>query len=136
MAARTRSSRSRVQLALATLVFALAPLAGCAGDPDIDIDGAPQALIVADAVARPTWQAAPAGCEGLSSEGLTIARCEGAPLLGALVDARGMVRCVDAIALLRVETLSFRPITPLAGDPSPQPNRPQPIRPPPPELAR
>lgn len=129
MAACIPSSRSRVQLALATLVLALAPLAGCAGDPEID--GAPQALIVADAVASPAWQAAPAGCEDVASEGLTIARCEGAPLLGALIDARGMVRCVDAIAILRVETLSLGPISPAAGDPSPQPNRP-----PPPDLLR
>ncbi|MCZ7680698.1 MAG: hypothetical protein M5U28_18780 [Sandaracinaceae bacterium] len=38
---------------------------------------------------------------------------------------RGRVLCVDAIALLVVEA---RPaaITPVAGDPSPQPNRPPP----------
>ncbi len=122
MALRVRSRRCVI--VLVSLALALVSFAGCAGDPDVD--GAAQALVMTVSVDRPTWQRAPAGCEDISTEGLSLAACEGAPSLGALIVARGMVRCVDALALLRFDARSMGPITPTAGDPSPQPNRPPP----------
>lgn len=106
-------------LALATLALATA---GCLGDPTVDLS--PPRLDTQ--VERVAWEPAPAGCEGADPRGLTLAACEGEPLLGALIGRAGEVRCVDSLSLLRVELTRFSGIDPLAGDPSPQPNYPRP----------
>ncbi len=117
---------TRLRLLL-SLLFALLT-AGCLGDPDID--GAAVPLSLEPEVEAAAWQAAPAGCEDVRPLGLRLAGCVGAPALGALVDARGRVQCVDALGTFELNPLVTAPITPQAGDPSPQPNRP-----PPPQLA-
>ncbi len=116
-------TRGRTRARPWPLLLLLLTAPGCAGDPDVD--PAQAALDVGPAIERSRWEGAPPGCEGQSGEGLRLAACDGAPSLGALVDFEGRVLCVDAIALLVVEA---RPaaITPVAGDPSPQPNRPPP----------
>lgn len=120
-------TRARLRPRPWPLLFLLLSAVGCAGDPDVD--AAEAALDVGHMIERARWESAPPGCEGQRGEGLRLATCDGAPSLGALVDYEGRVLCVDAIALLVVEA---RPsaITPVAGDPSPQPNRP-----PPPEVS-
>ena len=107
---------------LAAVLLALS-VSGCVGDPLVAVDPPerPEAT-----VERAEWEPAPAGCEGIDARALRLAACEGEPLLGALVDWRGAVHCVDSLSLLQLELGSTQPFDPVAGDPSPQPNRPPP----------
>lgn len=109
-------------LSLATVL-----IGGCVGDPDVDGAATPLAFEVT--IERSRWEQAPPGCEDLADDGFLLAGCEGAPGLAALLDLEGRVRCVDVAALLAQEAHTLSAITPVAGDPSPQPNRP-----PPPEM--
>lgn len=112
---------------LLLLSFVAVLIGGCVGHPDVDGAAAPLAFEVT--VERSRWEHAPPGCEDLAGEGLLLAGCEGAPGLAALLDLDGRVRCVDAAGLLAYEAHTMSTIAPVAGDPSPQPNRP-----PPPEM--
>lgn len=103
-------------------VFLALSVSGCIGDPLVAIDP-PEPEVT---VERADWEPAPAGCEGIDANALRLALCEGEPLLGALVDWRGDVHCVDSFSLLTLEVGSSEPIDPVAGDPSPQPNHPRP----------
>jgi hypothetical protein len=106
-------------LAAASLALSVS---GCIGDPLAALDRPePEAT-----VERAEWEPAPAGCEGVDAKSLRLAVCEGEPLLGALVDWRGDVRCVDSFSLLTLELGPSESIDPVAGDPSPQPNHPRP----------
>lgn len=102
-------------------------LAGCVGDPalvDTDPDlGGPFDRPLEE-VERARWEAAEAGCEDVILVGVTLYACEGEPLLGALVDESGDVRCVDAMDVLVEDLRLATPTNPLADDPSPQPSRP------------
>lgn len=106
---------------LAAVLLALS-ISGCAGDPLVALDPPERE----ERVARAEWEVAPPGCEGVEARGLRLAVCEGEPLLGALVDGEGDVRCVDSFSLLRLELSATQPFDPVAGDPSPQPNYPRP----------
>ncbi len=114
--------RIRPSALLAALAVLAASLVGCAGDPQLESAVAPATLTVD----RTLCEVAPPGCEGVRGDGLTLASCRGEPLLGALVDAAGGVRCVDALSLLQVEIGPRSSTSLAAGDPSPQPNRPPP----------
>jgi hypothetical protein len=155
---RLRARADEVMLRTSTTILCSVLLCACAGDPDL----AGTHTELERAVPRAEWQSAHAGCEdveraciceagaswgtckrgaraGGREECLSLASVEGEPLLGALVDARGGVACVDALSLLLIELDVAHPlggITPLAGDPSPQPavfwspRRPDPVPPP------
>ncbi|HEY8430554.1 MAG TPA: hypothetical protein VIL20_19375 [Sandaracinaceae bacterium] len=99
---------------------------GCVGDPDVGAADPVAGSVEAGEVTieRSVWEAAPAGCEGALERGLTIASCEGEPSLAALIDERGEPRCVDARSLILREAGALTGPSPVAGDPSPQPNRP------------
>lgn len=114
-------SRSILTPAIVPLALALSAVAGCAGDPDLERTVAPL-----ERVERWQWEPAPPGCESVVRTNVTLAACAGEPLLGALVDRQGRVRCVDSLVLLTRELDPSLTIAPLAGDPSPQPNRPPP----------
>lgn len=103
-------------------VFLAFSAAGCIGDP-LAAPDRPEPEV---SVERAQWEPAPAGCEGVDAKALTLAACEGEPLLGALVDRGGDVRCVDSFSLLTLELSPTQPVDPVAGDPSPQPNHPRP----------
>ena len=75
-------------------------------------------------VARDAWVDAPAGCEDTDARDLELVGCQGEPLLGALVDAEGRVRCVDAWSLLARETRFAPDVALRPSDPSPQPSHP------------
>jgi hypothetical protein len=118
-----RSGRARSFVAVFLAILGLVSIGGCGAPEDLEVA---QAELVSRVVAGPQWRAAPAGCEEVHEAGLVLAACDGEPALGALVDAEGRVRCVDALGLLVTPTrLSLR-IDPRAGDPSPQPNTPLP----------
>ncbi len=107
---------------LATVPF-LVSLAACELPDDVEAARGSLALSPVDAA---RWRAAPAGCEDVMDTGLVLALCDGEPMLGALVDTDGQVRCVDALGLLVPPTRLDVRLDPRAGDPSPQPNRPPP----------
>ena len=106
---------------LAAVLLALS-VSGCIGDPLVALDPAEPDITVE----RVEWEPAPAGCEGVDAKALRLAACEGEPLLGALIDGRGEVHCVDSFSLLQLELSPTESIDPVAGDPSPQPNHPRP----------
>ena len=110
---------------LATLfaILSLAGLAGCAGDPALDGEALDRSLIDGE-LDRAVWEAASPGCEDVDPTGMTLAACEGEPLLGALVDAAGRVACVDAMSVLIDEVVAVRMLRPASADPSPQPSHP------------
>lgn len=86
---------NRVPLSL----FALLAAAGCVGDPDLaaSVEG----LELRTPVERTRWELAPAGCEDVARQrGLRLRPTQGEPMLGALVDPLGDVRCVDALTVL------------------------------------
>lgn len=103
----------------------LGGLAACVGAPDGEdpLDRSVH-LRVDRSVARDAWIAAPAGCEDTDARGLELVACEGEPLLGALVDPEGRVRCVDARSLLARETRFAPDVALRPSDPSPQPSHP------------
>lgn len=94
----------------------LTSLAGCAGDPDLAAHE--DELVPGPEVARVDWEAAAPGCEGVDGE---LRACAGEPLLGALVGPGGLVRCVDALGVLRAERRAQ-----IHEDPTPTPLTPAP----------
>lgn len=113
-----------------TLLVALALASGCAVDIDrLDpptLDGA-QVGAGLHQISRAEWEAAVAGCEDAPFAELHLVACEGEPSLGALVDTKGDVFCVDAMSVLRDELEEAAAIDPFAADPSPQPSHPGPM---------
>jgi len=110
---------TRVTLSLCCLFAA----AGCAGDPDLA--ASTEELELRAPVERTRWELAPAGCEDLMSRpGLRLRPTQGEPLLGALVDPLGEVRCVDSLTVLIEERGGVR--GPDVEDPTPTPLSPLP----------
>lgn len=119
-------------------------LIGCAMGPtseSLAIDDASSELASTGLlVEESAWEAALPSCEGIAFlPSARLALAENAPALGVVVDEHG-IACVDTIDTLSLLDIAYAPLeaeaeigalvpligtAPIAGDPSPQPNRPQ-----------
>lgn len=98
----------------------LLSVSACAGDPDLAARAASLEVEVGPAIERARWGAATPGCEGAGAS-LSLHAAATEPLLGVLVDARGAVVCVDAMAVLRRERATRAYVPPSHPDPTPTP---------------